>query len=236
MPASPRFRPLVALRALRALANDPDDLPKVFTVIESMPGRAPERMLARMRASADGRRLLQAKPDLGARLADRDALRALPPGTLGRAYLELALRAGISPQGIVDASVEGTLDASGYPADLRFTGDRMRDTHDLWHVVTGYGTDLVGEASLLSFTHAQTWHPGVAFVAALAIVHSLPGARPVMIEAHRRGRQAAWLPAVPWEELLDRPLEDVRKMLRIGPPPSYVPVSSEEALAARAAA
>jgi len=47
--------PLVALRALGALARSPDDLTLVFTVIGNLPGRTPERVLARFRASPDGR-------------------------------------------------------------------------------------------------------------------------------------------------------------------------------------
>src|SRR4051812_48079194 len=107
--SSPRTRPLRALRALAALNADPDDLPQVFTIIDSLPFRAPERMMARMRASGVGRRLLAEKPDLGSVLADRDALRALPEGTLGRKYLELVETVGITPQGIVDASVAGKM-------------------------------------------------------------------------------------------------------------------------------
>jgi ubiquinone biosynthesis protein COQ4 len=224
----PRTRPLVALRALVALASDPDDLPKVFTVIESLPGRSPARIVERMRASADGRHLLATKPDLAARLADRAALRALPQGTLGRAYAELADREGITPQGIVDASVVGMDRSLAITDDIRFSGDRMRDTHDLWHVVTGYGPDLLGEAALLCFTYAQTKHPGIAFVAALAIIKSVPNARPTMIEGYRRGRRAAWLPAVRWETLLELPLTEVRARLRIGPPPAYVPVTTAD--------
>jgi len=51
--------------------------------------------------------------------------------------------------------------------DLR---NRMRDTHDLWHVVTGYKGDLVGEASLLAFLFAQTRNPGVGFIVAVALL------------------------------------------------------------------
>jgi ubiquinone biosynthesis protein COQ4 len=220
------MRPIVALRALAALAANPDDLPKVFTVIEALPGRTPERLVAGMQSSPEGRRVLAAKPDLAARLADRTSLRALPEGSLGRAYVAFVEREGITPQGIVEASVEGTLDLEQVPDDVRFAGDRMRDTHDLWHVVTGYGPDLLGEAALLCFTYAQTRHPGIAFVALLAILKSVPNARPVMMEGYRRGRRAAWLPAVAWEDLLERPLTEVRERLHIGPPPAYEPVTS----------
>lgn len=221
-----RMRPLVALRALGALLADPDDLPQVFTIIDSLPGRWPERSLARMRSTEEGDHVLTTKPQLGKLLADREALRALPSGSLGRAYLELVERAGITPQGIVDASIEGGQRPQDLSEELRFLGDRMRDTHDLWHAVTGYGTDLVGEAALLAFSYAQTKSPGVGFIVLLALVKGDKTTRPVVIEGYRRGRRAKWLPAVAWESLLDRPLGEVRERLGIGAPPVYEPVTS----------
>jgi ubiquinone biosynthesis protein COQ4 len=219
-------RPLVALRALAALAADPDDLPKVFTIIESLPGRSPEWMLARLRATGEGRHLLATKPDLGARLADRAALHALPAGTLGRAYAELMDHEGITPQGIIDASIAGREVSVERSADHRYLADRMRDTHDLWHVVTGYGMDLLGEASLLCFIYTQTKSPGIAVVALLGALKAHGAERRVMLEGYRRGRRAEWLPAIAWESLLDRPLADVRALLRVGSPPRYEPVTT----------
>ena len=39
-------------RALSALLRDPDDLPQVFTLIDSMAGTAPHRLQWRMRRSS----------------------------------------------------------------------------------------------------------------------------------------------------------------------------------------
>jgi ubiquinone biosynthesis protein COQ4 len=224
--SSNRTRPIVALRALAALWQNPDDLPKVFTVIESLSGGTHERMLARMRASDVGRRLLETKPDLGARLADRAALLALPQGTLGRAYAEFMDREDITPQGIVDASVVGREASETLSDDLRFVHDRMRDTHDLWHVVTGYGPDLRGEAALLCFNFAQTTDPGVALIALLGWFKGAGLVRSLMIEGYGRGLRAEWLPMVAWEELLELPLTEVRERLRVGGPPAYEPMTS----------
>jgi ubiquinone biosynthesis protein COQ4 len=225
-PSPYRTRPIVALRALAALATDPDDLPQVFTIIESLPGRSPYWMLDRFRTTEEGRHLLATKPDLGARLADRAALHALPQGTLGRAYAELMDREGITPQGIVDASIEGRKEEVSRTDDQRFLSDRMRDTHDLWHVVTGYGMDLLGEASLLAFIYTQTKSPGIAVVALLGLAKADRDERRMMFEGYRRGQRAAWLPSVAWEELLDQPLSEVRERLRVGSPPRYEPVTS----------
>ena len=118
--AAPRNRPLVALRALGELAKDPNDLPKVFKIIESLPGRSTERILARMRAFDSGAELLMVRPDIGAQLSDRAALAALPAGTLGRAYYEITQKAQITAEGIRDASmVDRTVWSDG---ELKFVG------------------------------------------------------------------------------------------------------------------
>ncbi len=223
-----RNRPLVALRALGALSADPDDLPKVFTIIESLPGRSPDHLLAGFRACAEGRSLLAAQPRLGARLADRAALHALPEGSLGRAYAELMDREGITPEGIVAASVAGRDEQLDKTPEHTFIADRMRDTHDLWHVVTGYGMDLVGEAALLCFILPQTKSPGIALVALLALVKAKGADRTIMLRGYLRGRKAKWLPAIAWEDLLPRPLTEVRALLQLGPPPRYAPLTTAD--------
>ena len=47
-----------AMRALRALLQDPDDTAQVFRIIQALSGRAPERLLQRIRRSSTGRSLL----------------------------------------------------------------------------------------------------------------------------------------------------------------------------------
>jgi ubiquinone biosynthesis protein COQ4 len=92
----------------------------------------------------------------------------------------------------------------------------MRDMHDLWHVITGYQTDLLGEAALLAFSSAQLRHPGIGFIAAIALVLTdTPYYRRFIVKGFRQGRNAAWLPAQPWEELLSKPLSEVRERLGI---------------------
>jgi ubiquinone biosynthesis protein COQ4 len=221
-----RNRPLVALRALRELVRDPDDLPQVFAIIDALPGKSLERILARTRRSDTGRRLLAARPALDARLSDRAALAALPPGTLGRAYFELTEQAKISAQGIVDASMATGEPEPATDPDLRWVGERMRDSHDLWHVVTGYQTDVIGELALLAFTLAQAPHLGIGLIVGFGYLQGYEQVNEHIRKGFRRGRRAAWLPAVEWETLLDQPLDVVRARLRIDELPVYEPISS----------
>ena len=106
----------------------------------------------------------------------------------------------------------------------------MRDTHDLWHAVTGYRGDVLGETALLAFTLAQISNAGIAVILAVGLwkTMGIPAARGVIIEGFRRGRRAAWLPAEAWEELLSQPIGAVRARLNLGDPPVYTPVRSAE--------
>ena len=228
-----RIRPLAAVRAIRALIRDPDDTKLVFDVIDALSGRSGVRLFRRFERSAHGPRLLAEQPDLLARLSDRDALLALPEGTLGRTYAEFMGREQISADGLVDASMEGGGGPDpDLPPERQWFGMRLRDMHDLWHVVSGYNRDLVGEASLLAFTYAQTRNRGIGFIVAAAYWRGgqeHPEVRPIIREGYRRGKRAAWLPGQDWEALLERPLDEVRLRLGLGDPPSYEELRSEGA-------
>src|SRR3546814_18439423 len=85
----------------------------------------------------------------------------------------------------------------------------MRDSHDLYHIVTGYGRDGLGEICVLTFGNAQFYNHGIAFLLLLGLFKSrrehpeLPVLGP-MIEAWRRGRSARNFSEIQWEEFLDR--------------------------------
>lgn len=228
-PPKRRIRPLDAWRAIRALIRNPDDTGQVFRIIEALSGNSGEKTFRRFQNDPTGARILQERRSLLKTLSDRAALGALPEGTLGRTYFDFVSREQLSADGLVEASREGS-NGWDYGVERRLFGDRLRDMHDLWHVTTGYGRDLVGEAALLAFSFAQTRNPGVGFIVAVAWLKAGNGVeRRLIAEGFRRGRACGWLPAADWEALLAQPLEDVRKQLRVGMPPRYEPVRSARA-------
>jgi ubiquinone biosynthesis protein COQ4 len=223
----PRLAPArTAFHAVRALLADPNDLPKVFTVLEALPGDTLPRMERRLVASEPGRRLLAERPDVVRLLEDRDALRRLPEGSLGRAYLAFVESENISAAGIREADARGSARVAGLPDALAYLEQRMRDTHDLWHAVTGYKGDVLGETALLAFTLAQTWNPGIGILVAAGLYKTIgsPEARALIVGGFRRGRRAAWFPEQRWEAMLAEPVTGVRARLGVGAPPVYVPV------------
>ena len=93
--------------------------------------------------------------------------------------------------------------------------------HDLWHVLTDYGTDGLGEAALLAFSYAQL--PGRAnrllvFGAGWrGVAERNLGFVRYLYRAWRRGGRAVWLPALPYEALLAAPLDTVRSIAHLEP-------------------
>jgi ubiquinone biosynthesis protein COQ4 len=213
-----------AWRALRGLVADPERTDLVFEIVDALDGPAFEREFARFRRHPDGQRLLRERPDLLATLSDREALRRLPEGSFGRAYAAFMDAEHLMADGLVVAENAAVRSAASEPVDpdRRFFGDRLRDMHDLWHVLTGYGRDEAGEAANLAFTVAQVPSRGVWLIVLAAAVlgpWSLTLAWPrYLLRAWRRGRHAAKLSLARYEELLPLPLDDVRRRLRIALP------------------
>jgi ubiquinone biosynthesis protein COQ4 len=217
--ARPQWRR--ALRALRTLLREPDRTEHAFEVMAALDPDLMERGLARMLSHPEGRRLFVERPLLLDRLSDRAALARLPEGSFGRAYLAHIERHGLDPGKLAElgrsfpeirAEDEGT----------RWFADRSELSHDLHHVLTGYGADGVGETALLWFSYGLTGGRGTALLmvgAALRARHDTGrGWMLYLWRAWRRGRSAGCLAAMPWEALLALPLADVRRLAGIEAP------------------
>lgn len=214
-----------AWRALRLLIEDPERTEQVFEIFGALDGPADALLPRRFAEDPRGKRLLSRRPDLLATLSDRSALAALPEGTLGRAYADFMTRGELSAQRLAEADRGRPRRAADEPlsaSDRDWIDARLRDAHDLWNVVTGYGMDEAGEAALLAFTHAQLGNLGMALIALAAAVRGPKDWRlswqRYLARAWWRGRRARWLATVPWEDWLGRPLVCVQRDLRVEAP------------------
>lgn len=141
-------------------------------------------------------------------------LLGLPAETLGGAYARHMTSRGLRPD-FYDA-VEPR-DRNHY---LRL---RLRQTHDVWHVLTGFDTTLPGELGLQGFYQGQCANGLPALVLARAILAgSFTGGFGEMLqgvdafcEGHRTGRMAQSLLAVEWEQAWTEPLRSLREQYRI---------------------
>jgi ubiquinone biosynthesis protein Coq4 len=206
-------RRLQALRCFVVLARDPRRLDVVFSLRESLDDPAAMApILSRLRAMPGPAAALRARPRL---TLDLPTLRRLPEGTVGRAYARF-----MDDQGLDPASIP-TLGARD---DESYLSAHLYETHDLWHVLTGFAPDVAGELGLQAFYLAQLEGPlPVAILAAgmLNTLGRLDDARARMDAiAHgwALGKAARPFFGLPWAELLGRPLADVRRELGLEAP------------------
>lgn len=230
------------LRALAGWARNPvseDGAAQVFKGLFALGGPLVARMVAEMGSDPDGRRLLSERPDLGAALDDRDALGAMPPGSLGRVYHDFMSGPEVVPGYFIAGLMyrDGRFDRLDWDDDMKYLIERLGNTHDLTHVLSGYGTDLAAEAININFSLGITGVPvplgGSVFAVGtgLALVPRVGPRRwyELSIEAFRRGRTAARhkpFHCVSFEELLPEPLDAVRE--RLGIPPLRAPFDSSD--------
>lgn len=231
-----RIRPLVALRAFRKLAANKEDTLQVFIFIRALAGRSLERQYFALLRSAEGGREAYRAPELADRFSDKVWLAGFSDGTVGAQYRRFLGLRDLSADGLADESRrlgETDIDAA-HP--IAWFARRQRDVHDVWHVLTGYGTDALGEACVLAFTYGQTGNIALAllsFAATLELKRRCPRVRYLRawLEAYYHGRSAAPLIAVDYEALFGERLERARAYLGIARPHHYerIPPASRNA-------
>ncbi len=205
-------------------------------------GRGDEWMLRRMKASALGRRLLDERHDILAVVSDRDHLRTLPEGSLGREYCRFAEENQLFPERLAESVREARAGSGGSvpesTPEAAYLHDRFRDLHDVWHVLTGYGTDMAGEWGIIAFQTRQVGYRSMAIMAFLNVLWNAFPTRPdllgVWFGGRRRGARARYLLSADWERLLPMPLEEVRRELGIEPLRAYRPWNYSESAVASA--
>lgn len=213
-----RLQPLTALRAVRTLFAT-HDTRQIFVLLRAMRGRSGIRNFRRFAASPAGQMVLSERRDLLPLLEGRARLRRLPAGSVGRAYLEFVESEDLSAKALVAASEDWEKEAA--TSDMALFRARLRELHDVNHVITGYGRDRLGELCLMTFMYRQMGNLGMLLLVIMAW-RQLPGiARPAIREAWRHGKKSAWLAGQDWETLFTQPLADVRKSLAIQTPDKY---------------
>ena len=228
---SERLRPLTALRAFRRLVRDKEDTAQVFEIMRALSGRSVSRGYQRMLATMEGGRQAFLHEELADKLDDPVWLARFRPGTVGAAYRAFREARGFTADGLaaVEREVVPFIDA---PHPVVWYSRRLRDIHDIWHILTGYGTDALGEACVVSFSYGQTGNLGFAFIGLGAATEirrenrDMP-ARRAIFQAWRNGRAARWLPGLDYESLLAEPLDAARRRLNLRPPTVYQAVPPE---------
>lgn len=207
---------LVARAVVRVLGDS--NLTHEIHRVEEITGRPSyRRLLAELRDDPDGKRLLAEQPELSSELVDYDALRRMPPTTLGGAYVR---------------HLDGNKITADYQAartrhiddpDMAYLMRRFRQTHDVWHALLDLGITGHEEVVIHAFSWGQMRLPVSAMVVAFGSMKHIVlerrwGAlRHSLREAYEVGRDAEPLIKVYWEDQWAEPLEAVRARYNVRP-------------------
>jgi ubiquinone biosynthesis protein COQ4 len=218
----------VALKALGRLLSDKEDTGQVFEIMAALNGDSTAKGYRRLLDAPNGGRLAYERLELSARLMDDAWLDSFAEGTVGAAYRHFVRSENLSAEGLAEVSRQ----QRGGQADVRhpyaWYGRRIRDTHDLWHILSGYHRDGLGEACLVAFSYAQTRSLGWALIAFGAALKGGAQHRRAIWQGYRRGATAGWLPGEDYERLMSEPLEAARRRLNITPASAYDAVPAAE--------
>lgn len=185
---------------------------------EEITGRPRYRqILEEMRSSPEGQRLLAEKPELCSEQVDYAALRRLPHDTLGGAYAHHLDHNNLS------ADYQAAQTRHVDDPDMAYLMRRFRQTHDVWHTLLGMGVTGHEEVLIHWFTFGQLRLPVSALIMVFGTMKHLVlerrwGAlRHSMREAYEKGRDAAPLLGVYWEDFWEEPLDSVRAAYGVVP-------------------
>lgn len=207
-----RLQALRMLKGLGTFLQHPDDLQSVYAVAASIQGSP---MAAQMM------RHLLSQPGLAAMISDHwrpapidlDALEQLPEGSLGHCYASQLKAQGITPQTLIDpAPISG---------DQDFVVHRLKETHDIVHVLTGFGVDGVGEIGLQAFNLAQNRSPLAVLLIFGGMLKNLQDDQPLEALLHaisrgfEMGLQAKCVVSYRLEDAWERSLLDWRRELNL---------------------
>ena len=148
---------------------------------------------------------------------DLDALGKLPADTLGGALARHMKAAGLGQDFYQHSRPRNR---------MQFLRLRMRQTHDIWHVLTGFDTGVYDEVAIQGFVAGQYTSATSAILAAAAFLKSVLRGRfdelqtyvDGFCEGYMAGKRAESLLAVRWETLWEEKVEALRKRYRIETP------------------
>lgn len=207
-----RLEFLTTLRGALTLALDPsraDATPDI------------EDGLIRLEATKKAVAFIERQPGMEALIAERylapprdlAALARLPAGSLGQSFAAYMDQTGFDPN---------YYRALPITDDTAYLLTRLRQTHDIWHLITALGSDVSGELGLQAFCLAQTRLPLPVVLLAggmLKVLFTAPDELEQLLDriavGYRLGARAKPLLAQKWEEHWEKSLTQWRAELDI---------------------
>jgi ubiquinone biosynthesis protein Coq4 len=217
--ARPTRNPLRYLGAVaRLIRKDPETTTEEAALVEM--GFARSKLGRRFARWEEAAEHLRRDPRTAAALRARRSfgpivlakLEPLAPGTLGRVFADHCRERGVDPN-LVHVPPDD---------EIGWMLNHIYQSHDLWHVVTGWGNDLPGEVGLGGFYAAQFGNPAffgyMLALIQLNVVWRRADLGPVFeafAAGYRAGQRAGPLFGADWEALLGESVESVRERFGI---------------------
>lgn len=144
---------------------------------------------------------------------DLETLLTYPPNSLGYIYAAQMKKTGFDPNLHAGMTAE---------SDAHYIELRLSQTHDLWHIVTGFDTSEIGEIGLQAFHLPQFPYPLATLLIASNLLTStlmkpemLPNLLVAIAQGFQMGKAAKPLFAQKWEEGWEKPLTQWQAELNI---------------------
>ena len=210
-----RLQSLRMVAGLAGFLKNPGELNSVFAVARSLQG-SPLATQMQRHLLADPRLAALVKANWRPAPIDLDQLASLPEGSLGRTYAQQLRSQGLTPESLIDPT---PITSPG-----QYFTHRLRETHDIVHVLTGFGTDGAGELGLQAFNLAQVRSPLAVMLIFGGLLRTLQDDEPLepLLRALARGFElglaAPCVIGFKLEEGWERPLGAWRQELGLGEP------------------
>lgn len=203
-----------AIRALNILKDDPGHPIAGALVNACLDAGVYRAIIRNLKQSEDGSRLLAERPSLQGPDLDLSVLERLPEESFGHAFARYFRDNGIHP----------FITLFEVRTDSDYISKRYRETHDIFHVLTGYGTDIAGEMELQAFAMGNLGIRAPLLIVPMGSLMLLKD-RPKgfragdffrrIWKAYRRGKQTPSLLRFPYELHWSTPLETLRAQLSL---------------------
>lgn len=165
---------------------------------------------------------MKTRPEIANFLSERyvapahsvELLSQCPEGSLGYVYAQQMTQLGLQP----------IQPAIAVDCDRHYVEYRWQQTHDIWHVITGFDTSGVGEIGLQAFYLAQVHLPLSSLLIANALIsttllqpESLNLLLSAIAQGWQMGKNAKPLIAQKWEEGWEKSLVEWQRELNVYP-------------------
>ena len=222
------LRSLNNLKLLTAVGRSGGELGTIADLVDNFLGSPQmEDCIRRFRALPGGAELMDGRyPPLEPPIAQ---LQTLPAGTLGREYARLILQLGYDPEFFRPRPIE---------SDGQWLTQRIATTHDIHHVISGFGTERAGETGVLAITAAQIGFPAYVLLTSASQLanfrlklEEFEGISRAAAHGSAIARQAQCLAIARWEEGWEKPIQQWRQELGLVDPADHEPYGLAQQLA-----